>query len=122
MFLKYLFISICCVSVGANCLAQKQKTKIKSPDQKIKIKTTKAIHSSIVPAAERLDIYLPLLKGKRVAVFANHTAMVGNTHLVDTLLKLGINIKVAFGPEHGFRGNAPDGAKIETTVDKATGI
>jgi uncharacterized protein YbbC (DUF1343 family) len=48
--------------------------------------------------------------------------MVGKRHLVDTLLKLGVNIKVAFGPEHGFRGDAPDGAKIETTVDKATGI
>jgi uncharacterized protein YbbC (DUF1343 family) len=122
MFLKYFFISICCVSIGANCSAQKEKTKIKSPDQKIKIKTNKATTSAITPAAERLDAYLPLLKGKRVAVFANHTAMVGNTHLVDTLLKLGVNIKVAFGPEHGFRGNAPDGAKIETTIDKATGI
>lgn len=122
MFLKYLFISICCASIGANCLAQKQKTKIKSPDQKIKIKTNKLTTSFIVPAAERLDVYLPLLKGKRVAVFANHTAMVRNTHLVDTLLKLGVNIKIAFGPEHGFRGNAPDGAKIETTIDKATGI
>lgn len=122
MFLKYVLVSICCFAFQACSVAQKQKTKIKTPTQKIKIKTDKATKSSIIPAAERLDVYLPLLKGKRVAVFANHTAMVGNTHLVDTLLKLGINIKVAFGPEHGFRGNAPDGAKIETTVDKATGI
>jgi uncharacterized protein YbbC (DUF1343 family) len=122
MFLKYCFISICCVSFGATCISQKQKTKIKSPDQKIKIKTGKTNNSSIIPGAERLDVYLPMLKGKRVAVFANHTAMVGKTHLVDTLLKLGVNIKIAFGPEHGFRGNAPDGAKIESTVDKATGV
>ena len=122
MFLKYLFITICCVSIGANCPAQKQKTKVKTEDQKTKIKTNKVVASTIIPAAERLNEYLPLLKGKRVAVFANHTALVGNTHLVDTLRKLGISIKVAFGPEHGFRGNAPDGAKIETTVDKTTGI
>jgi uncharacterized protein YbbC (DUF1343 family) len=122
MFLKYVLISICCFAIQSRSIAQKQKTKIKTPTQKVKIKTDKATNSSNIPAAERLDVYLPLLKGKRVAVFANHTAIVGNTHLVDTLLKLGVNIKVAFGPEHGFRGNAPDGAKIETTVDKKTGI
>lgn len=115
-------MSICSFAIGAGSFAQKQKTKIKTPTQKVKIKTEKVSNTSITPAAERLDVYLPLLKGKRVAVFANHTAMVGNRHLVDTLLKLGIKIKVAFGPEHGFRGNAPDGAKIETAVDKATGI
>ena len=54
--------------------------------------------SSITPAAERLDQYLPLLKGKNVAVFANQTSMVGKTHLVDTLQKLGIKVKVIFGP------------------------
>jgi uncharacterized protein YbbC (DUF1343 family) len=121
MFLKYLFIPICFALTIANCSAQKQKTKIKAQDQKTKIKKNE-VASSIIPGAERLEVYLPMLRGKRVAVFANHTAMIGNTHLVDTLVKLGINIKVAFGPEHGFRGNAPDGAKIETTVDKATGI
>ena len=106
----------------SNCSAQKEKIKTgKGPGDEIS-NTQKPNASSIIPAAERLNEYLPLLKGKRVAVFANHTAMVGKTHLVDTLQKLGVNIKTAFGPEHGFRGNAPDGAKIETTIDKATGI
>lgn len=122
MFFKKILIPIGLILIATNCFAQKEKTKIKAGDQKLKIKTTKSGTSSIVPGAERLETYLPLLKGKRVAVFANPTAVVGHTHLVDTLLKLGINIKVVFGPEHGFRGNAPDGAKIETTVDKATGI
>jgi uncharacterized protein YbbC (DUF1343 family) len=63
-----------------------------------------------------------MLKGKRVAVFANHTATIGNTHLVDTLLKLGVNIVKAFGPEHGFRGNADAGQKITDYKDSATGI
>jgi uncharacterized protein YbbC (DUF1343 family) len=121
MFLKYSFVSVYCFLMLAQCSAQQQKIKIKTPDQKTKIKNEKSTNV-IIPGAERLDVYVPLLKGKRVAVFANHTAMVGKKHLVDTLLKLGVNIKVAFGPEHGFRGNAPDGAKIETTVDKATGI
>src|SRR5215217_4315785 len=78
--------------------------------------------TAIIPGAERLDQYLPLLKGKNVAVFANPTSMVGKTHLVDTLKKLGINIKVIFVPEHGFRGTAEAGAHVESDVDKATGI
>src|SRR5579875_98753 len=79
-------------------------------------------NKTIIPGAERLDQYLPLLKGKKVAVFANQTSMVGNIHLVDVLQKNGVQIKVIFGPEHGFRGTADAGEKVETTVDKATGI
>jgi uncharacterized protein YbbC (DUF1343 family) len=76
----------------------------------------------ILPAAERINVYLPLLKGKRVGIFANHTSTVGNSHLVDTLLKLGVNITVAFGPEHGFRGDTPDGIKIMDYKDEKTGV
>jgi uncharacterized protein YbbC (DUF1343 family) len=79
-------------------------------------------HERIVPAAERLQVYLPLLKGKRVAIFANQTSMVGNSSLVDTLQKLGVNIQLIFGPEHGFRGNAGAGETIGNEVDKKTGI
>lgn len=76
----------------------------------------------ILPGAERMDVYLPLLKGKRVGIFANQTSMVGNTHLVDTLRKSGIDIKVIFGPEHGFRGTADAGEKVGNYVDEKTGI
>lgn len=76
----------------------------------------------IVPGAERLQQYLPLLKGKKVAVFANHTSQVGNQNLVDTLVKLGVQIKVIFGPEHGFRGTADAGEKIGNYQDAQTGI
>lgn len=77
---------------------------------------------NIIPGAARLSTYVPLLKGKRVGVFSNHTSMVGNTHLVDTLRKSGINITVIFGPEHGFRGTADAGEKIGNYIDKQTGI
>lgn len=76
----------------------------------------------ILPGAYQLNEYLPLLKGKRVAVFANHTAVIGKTHLVDSLIKLGVNIVKAFGPEHGFRGNVDDGKKIDDYTDPATKI
>jgi uncharacterized protein YbbC (DUF1343 family) len=67
--------------------------------------------SKIIPAAERLDDYLPLLKNKRVAVFANNTSMVHDVHLVDTLSRSGVEIKKIFAPEHGFRGTADAGEK-----------
>ena len=71
--------------------------------------------------AERIPVYLPLLKGKKVAILANHTSLVGNRHLVDTLHQLGVNITAIFGPEHGFRGGANDGEKIKDATDPVTG-
>lgn len=76
----------------------------------------------VIPAAYRTEVYVPLLKGKRVGIFANHTATVGNNHLVDTLLKLGIRITKAFGPEHGFRGTADAGEQVDNYTDPTTGI
>jgi len=105
------------VFLMTNCSAQKKDAK---PTKSTVMKTTN--QGKIIPAAERLDQYLPILKGKNVAVFANHTATVGNSHLVDVLQKNGVKIKVIFGPEHGFRGNADAGEKVESVVDKATGI
>lgn len=76
----------------------------------------------VMPAAERMNVYLPLLKGKAVAVFANQTSMVNNTHLVDTLIKSGINVVKIFGPEHGFRGDADAGEHVGDATDKKTGL
>ncbi len=76
----------------------------------------------VTPAAERMNVYLPLLKGKAVAVFANQTSMVNNTHLVDTLIKSGINVVKIFGPEHGFRGDADAGEHVGDATDKKTGL
>ena len=76
----------------------------------------------IIPGAERMNVYLPLLKGKSVAVFANQTSLVRQTNLVDTLVKRGIKVVKIFGPEHGFRGDADAGEKVGNTIDKKTGI
>jgi len=76
----------------------------------------------IKPAAERISEYVPLLKGKRVGLFANQTSTVGSRHLVDTLRNLGVDIRVIFGPEHGFRGTADAGEKVGNYTDKETGI
>ncbi len=77
----------------------------------------------IIPAAERFDSYLPLLKGKKVGIFANQTTVVqDNIHLVDVLQKKGITITAIFSPEHGFRGVADAGEKVDNSIDPQTGI
>lgn len=76
----------------------------------------------ILPGAYQTMEYLPLLNGKRVGIFANHTSMIGNTHVVDSLQKLGIKITKIFAPEHGFRGTADAGEDIKTYTDKQTGV
>jgi uncharacterized protein YbbC (DUF1343 family) len=80
------------------------------------------IAQQVVPGAERLSAYLPLLKGKKVAVFANQTSRVGDRHLVDVLIENKVQISVIFGPEHGFRGEADAGAKVANYIDPKTGI
>ncbi len=76
----------------------------------------------IITGADQTNLYVPYLKGKRVAIMANPTTIIGKKHLVDSLKSLGINIVKVFGPEHGFRGNASAGVKIKDEVDAATGI
>jgi len=83
---------------------------------------TVAGEGSLKTGAEQTDKYLPYLSGKRVALLANKTAIIGKTHLVDSLKTLGINIVKVFGPEHGFRGNASAGTAVPDETDVATGI
>ncbi len=76
----------------------------------------------ILPGAYNTKLYLPYLKNKVVAVFANNTSTIKNTHLVDSLLSNNINIKCIFAPEHGFRGAADAGEKVENGKDTKTGL
>ena len=70
--------------------------------------------------ASRLELYLPDLHNKNVGVIANQTSIFNGTHLIDTLLSEGINIKKIFTPEHGFRGSADEGAAINNSIDEKT--
>ncbi len=86
------------------------------------------LHSSvlfaveIIPGAGRPDLYLHLLKEKRIALVVNHSSLVGEEHLVDTLLKHGIKVQKIFAPEHGFRGKADAGDHIKNSRDIRTGL
>ncbi|MER3497864.1 MAG: DUF1343 domain-containing protein [Chitinophagaceae bacterium] len=107
-----LFLTIFSFCLLAGCAAQKSQQAV----------TNNSNTDRIIAGAERMNVYLPLIKGKRVGIFANQTSMVGNAHLVDTLLKAGVDIRVIFGPEHGFRGTADAGEKVGNYTDQKTGI
>ncbi|MEQ8924818.1 MAG: DUF1343 domain-containing protein [Fulvivirga sp.] len=76
----------------------------------------------IIVAAAQTDLYLPLLSEKKVALLANHSSLVGDTHLVDLLLENGVTITKVLAPEHGFRGDKSDGVDIKDSKDEKTGI
>lgn len=84
--------------------------------------TVAAGKKPIITGADQTEQYIPYLKNKRVAILANPTTIIGKKHLVDSLLSRGIQIVKIFGPEHGFRGNASNGAKVADETDAATGI
>lgn len=76
----------------------------------------------VVMGAAQLDLLLPKLNGKAVALVVNYTATVGQTHLADTLKSRGVNIKKIMAPEHGFRGNAANGEHVKDGLDTKTGL
>jgi len=81
-----------------------------------------AQETSVVVGAERTDAYLSLLKGKRVALFSNHTGMVRDQHILDVLIENKINVTAVFSPEHGFRGDAGAGDHVASSIDQKTGV
>ncbi|HKM30748.1 MAG TPA: exo-beta-N-acetylmuramidase NamZ domain-containing protein, partial [Bacteroidales bacterium] len=79
-------------------------------------------NAAIRTGAQNTDAYLSLLEGKKVGILTNHTALIDNTHLVDSLSALGVDIQMIFAPEHGFRGDADAGALLDNYHDAKTGI
>jgi uncharacterized protein YbbC (DUF1343 family) len=78
--------------------------------------------NNVVTGAEQVNKYLPYLQNKKIAIVANHTSMISNIHLVDSLLSLDINVKKVFCPEHGFRGNGDAGEYIKDYYDAKSGL
>lgn len=77
---------------------------------------------AVITGAMQTERWIPLLKGKSVALVANHTSLIGDVHLVDTMIAAGIDLRLVFSPEHGFRGDADAGAHIKDGIDYRTGI
>ena len=76
----------------------------------------------IIVGAACTSEYVPLLKGKKVALLSNHTGVVGDKHVLDIMLEKGVDVTTIFSPEHGFRGNADAGEHVKSIVDEKTGI
>lgn len=85
----------------------------------------KAQDKKILPAADQPELYLSKLSGKSVGIVANQTSILTQSnqkHVVDFLLEKGISVKKVFVPEHGFRGVADAGEKVDNTIDSKTGL
>lgn len=95
---------------------------IKCTAQTASAKTSETDKKEIITGADQTEKYLPYLKGKRIGLVANQSSIIGNKSSVDSLVSLGINIVKVFGPEHGFRGNASNGAVVNNEGDAKTGI
>lgn len=115
--LKTKILFIACLFLHFSCISD-QKGSSSAPDSG----TGNSIHGPILPGADQLDRYLPLVEGKSVGLMGNQTSVVGGQHLVDVLLDKGVNLKFAFAPEHGFRGDIERGEKVSNEYDSKTGL
>lgn len=99
------------------------RTSVISEDS-LSIKTDVKVVTKTKPTLgiERIHLILDSLKGKRIAVVANQTSVINKQHLVDTLIALKLNVVKVFAPEHGFRGEADAGEKINHSVDSKTSL
>jgi uncharacterized protein YbbC (DUF1343 family) len=107
---------ICCLFFTCDNLAQTPKR-----ERKLAIKKLTPL---LIPAADQVPVYLDYLKGKNIGMLVNQTSVIGprKVPVVDSLLKLGVAVKKIFGPEHGIRGNASDGATVNDSTDPVTGL
>lgn len=112
--LNIIIISLFCVQ----CNGQEPE---KNSSTKVVINPT-VVQPKIKVGAEQTSQYIELLKDKKVGIVANHTSMVNQTHLVDSLLALKVNVVKVFSPEHGFRGKADAGEKVSSDIDATTGL
>lgn len=93
----------------------------------IELNKSKAVDTKILAApflvgAERTRQYLPALEGKKVGIVGNQSSLIEDTHLVDSLVTLGIDVRRVFSPEHGFRGTADAGEIVANGKDVKTGL
>ena len=79
-------------------------------------------YSTVSVGAQQFERYVPELKNKRVGIITNITGLIGSTSIVDTLIKLGVNVRKIFGPEHGFRSDADAAEKVSSGTDSKTGL
>lgn len=120
MLFKELTIILIVSIITTSCSGQKEVITVNQKATSVEKVVAQEQQQNVIVGAEQTNLYLPLLQNKKVGIVANHTSMINNVHLVDSLIKLKINIKKVFSPEHGFRGNADAGEKVKSNVDTKT--
>jgi uncharacterized protein YbbC (DUF1343 family) len=115
-----ILVALICLIPALNFRCAEQIGEAKNPN--VEGLHGEAAAEPIRPGAYRMERYLPLLEGKKVGLLVNQTSMVGTRHLIDTLLKSGVEVVKIFAPEHGYRGTASDGEEVAGGRDAATGI
>ncbi len=78
--------------------------------------------TTIYPGIYQTEQYLKLIEGKKIGIVSNQTGVINGVHLADTLIALKQNVVKVFCPEHGFRGTADAGAKVDNSTDPKTGL
>jgi uncharacterized protein YbbC (DUF1343 family) len=111
--MKTIFAAVLVLTLFADCNSQRNPAVSDN---------TQPSAAKLAVGAERLDVVARMLSGKRVALVVNYTAMVGKTHLADTLKAIGVDVKKILAPEHGFRGTAAAGEYVKDGVDVKTGL
>ncbi len=120
LILSFIIFSVTLISCGDG-----QKKTTENPGTNTSVEPKPVPVESPKPirvGAERMDQYFKILNKKNIALVVNQTSMIGQTHLVDTLLGLDVSIQKIFAPEHGFRGQADAGEKIKDGKDPKTGL
>lgn len=121
-----LILPVCLAILSINACAGPKPAEVKIPQKQqaknIKEPARANATDSILTGAQQTEKYLKLLRGKRVGMVVNPTSVIGHTTVVDSLVKMGVNIVKIFGPEHGFRGNASNGTAVNDDIDQKTGI
>jgi uncharacterized protein YbbC (DUF1343 family) len=110
------------IPIGWHFYTQNEAKSESKPEPQAEVLLVEDLEKGIIPAANQFHKYADFLKGKRLGLVVNHTSVVGQSHLVDTLLEMGFDIKKIFAPEHGFRGKADAGEKLKDGVDSRTKI
>src|SRR5690606_32075457 len=140
-FKNTFLLSFLIISCGGSAQIKNDTVTVLEEDFSEASLLTDSIPKHITVGANQTDIYLPLLKDKKVGIVANQTSVIftdhyyeDNTskqmdndnglyvHLVDSLLSLGVEVKKVFAPEHGFRGEADAGEEVADGKDKKTGL
>ena len=98
-------------------------SKAQNTSEPAKVAETEEVRpAAIVTGDLQTEAYFPLLEGKRIGVYSNQTGMAGDEHVVDLLKRSGFNLIYILSPEHGFRGDADAGEKVDNSVDAKTGL